>query len=644
MTNISSKSPTTLGSLSWKKELVEGYQPFIDSPIVLPPDTNLAILESQHEDRTKKFDAKLDQTRTSVRKQLQEEMDEFESKYERTIQTHKLQEDKLKAEHENDLRQLEGKFEKQIEEIQQEYGIFPQPRSMERSASSNKMTNRSEMAQQMAPRQVMSSPEVSEEPTTELKRVVSEKDEEINQLRKQLTELQKKYTMKEMSQFTVMKHEVFDIREDLAKHKDDGSVPIEEPHHETQPTSRSRSATTDSESSTGLSSSPTPSRVVALFAFTQRKDDQLSFAKGDIITVLKQRKSGWWKGELNGRVGKFPSNYCKVLEERSRSASVASAETKYSAEPIPKEPPSLPHHHFRPESNQLKFVRALYTYTKKKPNQLSFAKGDIIKVVEEKKSGWWLGELNGQSGKFPSNFCEVITDKEEIKNAIAAYDHKNHESTKIKNAIAAHDHKNHESDHEKDSEDSHTSNDKEPQKEEDTGKMRRALEVLQSLEVYEDSNENSGLTSLKNEFDVGSLNLTSPRNHDLHSETDTDGENLSLKLNIATANQKLPALSETDKANALLELERLLIDSEDDEPKVAAPAVVVPPKPVVTNSATKGLVSDSEDDDHTEVFFRKPGGLARETPNKVNAGSMRESDYLNKIKLLLEQEGSSEEE
>lgn len=38
---------------------------------------------------------------------------------------------------------------------------------------------------------------------------------------------------------------------------------------------------------------------------------QLSFKKGDFLTVLKEIEGGWWEGILNGIVGWFPSNYVK---------------------------------------------------------------------------------------------------------------------------------------------------------------------------------------------------------------------------------------------------------------------------------------------------------------------------------------------
>ncbi|XP_066905736.1 intersectin-1 isoform X4 [Halyomorpha halys] len=50
-------------------------------------------------------------------------------------------------------------------------------------------------------------------------------------------------------------------------------------------------------------------RVVALYQYTAQNEDELSFEKGDIVTVLAKDEPSWWKGELNGAVGLFPSNY-----------------------------------------------------------------------------------------------------------------------------------------------------------------------------------------------------------------------------------------------------------------------------------------------------------------------------------------------
>jgi len=67
-------------------------------------------------------------------------------------------------------------------------------------------------------------------------------------------------------------------------------------------------------------------RVVSLFKFDAEQDWQLSFEAGQIINVLKTHSSGWWTGELNGKKGKFPINYCQSLDEESDDALIMSGE------------------------------------------------------------------------------------------------------------------------------------------------------------------------------------------------------------------------------------------------------------------------------------------------------------------------------
>ncbi|KAJ1566111.1 hypothetical protein HK405_010936, partial [Cladochytrium tenue] len=50
-------------------------------------------------------------------------------------------------------------------------------------------------------------------------------------------------------------------------------------------------------------------RVVALFDFTGERDGDLSFRKGDSITVVQRNANEWWLGRVGGREGVFPANY-----------------------------------------------------------------------------------------------------------------------------------------------------------------------------------------------------------------------------------------------------------------------------------------------------------------------------------------------
>jgi hypothetical protein len=54
--------------------------------------------------------------------------------------------------------------------------------------------------------------------------------------------------------------------------------------------------------------------VRALFSYEAAADIELDLKEGDVIKVLKEDESGWWQGEVDGRVGWFPFNYIEVVD------------------------------------------------------------------------------------------------------------------------------------------------------------------------------------------------------------------------------------------------------------------------------------------------------------------------------------------
>ncbi|TVY41517.1 Regulator of cytoskeleton and endocytosis [Lachnellula occidentalis] len=54
--------------------------------------------------------------------------------------------------------------------------------------------------------------------------------------------------------------------------------------------------------------------VTALYAFEGQSQGDLSFSEGDQIKIIKKTDStdDWWDGEIRGRKGVFPANYCKM--------------------------------------------------------------------------------------------------------------------------------------------------------------------------------------------------------------------------------------------------------------------------------------------------------------------------------------------
>lgn len=55
-------------------------------------------------------------------------------------------------------------------------------------------------------------------------------------------------------------------------------------------------------------------------------------------------------------------------------------------------------------------VRALYDFLPSEPGELQFKKGDIIAVLESVFKDWWKGSLKGQTGIFPLNYVEKLSD------------------------------------------------------------------------------------------------------------------------------------------------------------------------------------------------------------------------------------------
>ena len=52
-----------------------------------------------------------------------------------------------------------------------------------------------------------------------------------------------------------------------------------------------------------------------MFPYNAEHEDELELQEGDIITVLckELEDKGWWRGELNSRVGVFPDNFVELI-------------------------------------------------------------------------------------------------------------------------------------------------------------------------------------------------------------------------------------------------------------------------------------------------------------------------------------------
>lgn len=58
---------------------------------------------------------------------------------------------------------------------------------------------------------------------------------------------------------------------------------------------------------------------IAVNPFKPSEEGQLEFKSGDIIRITERQDDGWWKGMIHDRIGSFPSNYVKPLNEKNSS-------------------------------------------------------------------------------------------------------------------------------------------------------------------------------------------------------------------------------------------------------------------------------------------------------------------------------------
>uniref|UniRef100_UPI0037E713B5 intersectin-2-like isoform X2 n=1 Tax=Semicossyphus pulcher TaxID=241346 RepID=UPI0037E713B5 len=73
-------------------------------------------------------------------------------------------------------------------------------------------------------------------------------------------------------------------------------------------------------SSSKSSPSPLPvCQVIAMYDYTAANQDELSFSKGQLISILDKTNPDWWKAEASGVTGLLPTNYVKMTTESDPS-------------------------------------------------------------------------------------------------------------------------------------------------------------------------------------------------------------------------------------------------------------------------------------------------------------------------------------
>ena len=97
----------------------------------------------------------------------------------------------------------------------------------------------------------------------------------------------------------------------------------------------------------------------------------------------------------------------KATPRISRPENTAELSGQPSTQAQPQPPQSLP---AGTTAATVSRVRALYDFQPSEPGELQFRKGDVIAVLESVYKDWWKGSLRGQTGIFPLNYVEKLSD------------------------------------------------------------------------------------------------------------------------------------------------------------------------------------------------------------------------------------------
>ncbi|KAF9048551.1 SH3 domain-containing protein [Panaeolus papilionaceus] len=104
---------------------------------------------------------------------------------------------------------------------------------------------------------------------------------------------------------------------------------------------------------------------------------------------------------------KLPNSNDRV-QDRSPISSLASRMSNMMPVARPTPPPPAPRAVPAPPAPAPAQVRALWAYNGQDAEELSFASGDIIELVEETNADWWTGRIHNQTGLFPSTYVEKL--------------------------------------------------------------------------------------------------------------------------------------------------------------------------------------------------------------------------------------------
>ncbi|XP_054133070.1 sorbin and SH3 domain-containing protein 1 isoform X20 [Melozone crissalis] len=161
--------------------------------------------------------------------------------------------------------------------------------------------------------------------------------------------------------------------------------------------------------------------AIAKFNFNGDTQVEMSFRKGERITLIRQVDENWYEGRIPGtsRQGIFPVTYVEVLKRPVVKNAIDYPDPPVSLSPsrsITASPqqPQAQQQGTSPERSQtprdIVSYQALYSYTPQNDDELELRDGDIVDVMEKCDDGWFVGtsRRTRQFGTFPGNYVKLL--------------------------------------------------------------------------------------------------------------------------------------------------------------------------------------------------------------------------------------------
>ncbi|XP_061166815.1 dynamin-binding protein-like [Saccostrea echinata] len=234
------------------------------------------------------------------------------------------------------------------------------------------------------------------------------------------------------------------------------------PNNQSQLTIPDQSAAYTSENTKSLDSSVSP-YAMTLYKFEGQSDNELSFDANEIVYLIQHVDDQWTEGEIDGRIGLFPTCFVSIIvdcpyafsgnEAINRTKINASEEERtrdYHEEQL-KNDQEVKNKDLDINENQNcstmkdrlnisdgsvdeveqhesrdQYALVLFSFSAETDQDLTVTEGDTVKILEYLNTEWVraLNENSGKSGLVPTVFLDIIDDSP-IQSPAA--DYRNHE-------------------------------------------------------------------------------------------------------------------------------------------------------------------------------------------------------------------------